>query len=356
MRIAIVALALLLPMSAAMAAPDYKAIELAAVDKQIAPGFRQFADRATALHASAEAFCKKPDTQGLNAVRAGFNDVMDAWQGVQHITFGPVELFNRGQRVQFWPDKRNAGERQLLALLRDRKTEGLDLPHLAVVSVGIQGLPALEMLLFGQGQADKLLVPGEDATFRCRLVTLIPANLAAIGNDLAQEFSKPDGFRAAIEGAGTSGSRYANDREAALQLFNTLFGQLQAIAEVKLTYPMGSKADEARAGRSESWRSKRSLRNIIVNLEALKATFAASFTPALAAEGQAEISERFTTMLDQTIAAARQLPPMEDAMTKADGWKSLAMLKVYVKASAKILEEAGIALGLQVGFNALDGD
>lgn len=357
MRVFIAALALLLPVSMAAAAPDYKAIELAALDGQIVPGFRRFADRATALHTAAEIFCSKPDIQGLSTLRAGFGDTMDAWQAIQHITFGPVEAFNRGQRVQFWPDKRNSGDRQLLAFLKERKAEGLNLAHLAVVSVAIQGLPALETLLFGEGQADKLLAKNEDAAFHCRLVTLIPANLAAIGNDLTDEFGKPDGFRAAIEAAGTSASRYSDHRQAALQLFNALHGQLQAIAEVKLGYPLGDKADEARAGRSESWRSKRSLRNVQVNLEAVKATFTAAFAPALAAEGKSEGAARFVTALDGAIATARKLPPMEEAMTKAEGWKRLNALKAQVKTAARALEtEAGAPLGLPVGFNALDGD
>ena len=336
--------------------PDYKALELAAVEVQIAPGFRAFGDRAAALQKTAEAFCRNPDARDLPTLRAGFNAVMDAWQGVQHIGFGPVELFNRGQRVQFWPDKRNAGDRQLLALIRDRKTAEVTLARLPVISVGVQGLPALELLLFGEGQSDKLLVPGDDAAFRCHLVTLIPANLAAIGNDLAEDFSRPDGFRAAIEAAGTAASRYANHREAALQLFNALYGQLHAIAEAKLTSPLGAKLDEARAQRGESWRSKRSLRNIVMNLEAVKATFKAAFSPALAAEGKGDVGTRFDTLLDQTIANAKKLPPMEESVTKPAGWKALADLKAQVKASAKLMEEAGGALDLQVGFNALDGD
>ena len=356
MRLVIVALALWLPVSGASAAPDYKAIELAAVDAQIAPGFRQFGERAAALQQTVEAFCRKPDAKDLPAVRAGFNAVMDAWQGVQHIGFGPVELFNRGQRVQFWPDKRNASDRQLLALIRDRKTADVTLARMPIISVGVQGLPALELLLFGDGQSDKLLVPGPDADFRCHLVTLISANLAAIGNDLADDFSRPDGFRAAIEVAGTAASRYANHREAALQLFNALYGQLHAISEAKLTYPMGAKLDEARAQRGESWRSKRSLWNIVMNLEAVKATFGAAFAPALAAEGKSDVGTRLAASLEQTIAHAKKLPPMEEAVTRPAGWKTLSDLKAQVKASAKLLEEAGGALNLQVGFNALDGD
>jgi predicted lipoprotein len=356
MRIAALTLALLLPASTVQAAPDYKAIELAALDGQIVPGFRQFAERAAALQQTAETFCKKPDAQGLEAVRGGFNNAMDAWQAVQYVSFGPVEMLNRGQRIQFWPDKRNAGDRQLLALLRDRKAESLDPSRLPNISVGVQGLPALETLLYGKDQPEKLLVADEDAAFRCRLITVIAGNLATIGNDIAAEFSKPDGFRAAIENVGTATSRYANHREAALQLFNAVHGELEAVAEAKLSYPLGIKPAEARAGRAESWRSKRSLRNVIINLEAVKAVFAAAFAPALAKQSPVLITQRFDATLAQAISFAQKLPPMEDNMTTTDGWRNLSASKIYVKGTAAVFEQVGAELDLAVGFNALDGD
>jgi len=349
---------LMLPATVATAAPDYSAIVKTAVDRQIIPGFRDFAARAAAFAKTTDAFCQGPDARGLETLRAGFNDVMDAWQKVQQFGFGPGDDFNRSQRVQFWPDKKNSGDRQMLALLKERNAERLEGARIIVASVAVQGLPALEMLLFGKGQPEKLLAKDDDAVFRCRVVKAIAANLATIGGELVTEWEKPGGYRAEMENAGVSASRYSDQRQVASQLFNALHGQLQAVAEVKLGHPLGLAVDEARPGRSESWRAMRSLRNVLLNLEAVRTMFVDAFLPVMTAEGKAAEGRRIVAAVDQAIAMTRQIRrPMEDEMTAAEGWKRLTALKAQIKTLAGLLEsEAGPVLDLQIGFNALDGD
>jgi predicted lipoprotein len=369
MRIVILAVLGLLAAPVAHAAPDHRAMAMAAVDGHMVPGYRHFHNRAEALQRGAAGFCAAPDSAGLAALRTDFHAAMDAWQGVQHVTYGPVEAFHRGQRIHFWPDKKNAGDRQMLALLKERKAEMLEPSRIALASVAVQGLPALEMLLFGEGQADRLLVPGDEAAFRCRVLTAIAANVTIIGVELVADWTKSDGFRTAIDDAGSPTSPYLDHRQAASHLFNALHGQLQAIAEVKLGHPLGNGVDDARPGRSENWRSKRSLRNVAVNLKAMRATFVTAFSPALTGEANA----RFLAALDRAATAAQGGIStaaqggistaaqggisMEEGMITPDGWKRLSALKTDIKAAARQLEaEIGPALGLQIGFNALDGD
>jgi predicted lipoprotein len=349
---------LMLPATSATAAVDYPAIVAAALDRQIIPGFRTFAARAATLVKTTDTFCHGPDARGLDAVRADFNGVMDAWQKVQHVGIGPGDDFNRSQRVQFWPDKKNSGDRQMLTLLKERNAERLEGARMIVASVAVQGLPAFEMLLFGKGQPERLLAKDDDAAFRCRTVKAIAANLTTIGGEFVAEWEKPDGYRAAMLNAGSIGSRYTDHRQVASQLFNALHSQLQAIAEVKLGHPLGATVDEARPGRSESWRAKRSLRNVLLDLVALRAMFVDAFLPAMASAGKAAEGNRFVAAVDRAIATARQFHgPMEDEMTRPDGWKRLSALKTEIKTAARNYEtEIGPVLDLQIGFNALDGD
>ncbi|MBR9970098.1 imelysin family protein [Magnetospirillum sulfuroxidans] len=348
----------LLAASPAQAALDYAGLLTLAADGPIIASYQDFQSQTDALKQSVESFCAAPDAGGLEAARTAFHATTDSWQQVQWIGYGPVEAFHRGQRVQFWPDKKNAGDRQMLALLKDRKADAVDPNRVVFASVAIQGLPALEMLLFGDGQADKVLAGGDETALRCRLISGIAHNLNRIGGELVHEWAKPDGFTALLKNAGTGANPYADHRQAASQMFNALHGQLSAITEVKLAHPLGAAAAEARPGRSENWRSKRSARNIDINLESMRAVFAASFAPILAANGKSAAADRFLAALTEAQATLRKLPaPMEVAMTDPEGWKQLAGVKAKIKAAALILEtDIANALDLQVGFNALDGD
>lgn len=351
--------AVLLWTAPALAAPDYAALLAGAADGPMVAGYRQFQAAAADLDKAVQSFCAAPDATGREAVRAGFHGAMDAWQSNQWISYGPVEAFHRGQRVQFWPDKKNAGDRQMLALIKERKAETLDPLRIPFASVAVQGLPALEMLLWADSQADKLLGAGaEETAFRCKLLGGISANLARIGAELVNEWEKPEGFANTLKSIGVAATPYADSRQAASQLFNALHGELTAIAEVKLSYPLGANAGEARPSRAESWRSKRSARNVELNLRGLRAAFAAGIAPVLAAEGKAAAGERFVKALDDARAALAKLAaPLEDEMTTPEGWARANTVKAKVKAAAAILEtDVANVLDLQVGFNALDGD
>ena len=326
----------------AVAAPDYAALLAAAADGPMVSGYRQFQADAAGLEQAVRGFCAAPDAAGVDAVRGGFHAAMDSWQRVQWIGYGPVEAFHRGQRVQFWPDKKNAGDRQMLALIKDRKAEALEPNRIPFASVAIQGLPALEMLLFAESQADKLLAGTEETAFRCKLLGGIANNLARIGGELVHEWEKPDGFVTTLKSIGVAAGPYADPRQAASQMFNALHGQLSAIAEVKLSYPLGANAGEARPNRAESWRARRSARNIELNLHAVRAAF----------------GDRFVKSLDESRAALAKLAaPLEEEMTTPEGWARANAVKAKVKAAAQVLEtDIANALDLQVGFNALDGD
>lgn len=344
--------------TAVQAAPDYQALVLGVADGQIIPAAQQFRDKGGALRHAAQSFCAAPSPAGLEAVKAGFHETMDAWQAVQPSPFGPVDAFNRGQRVHFWPDKKSSGDRQMAQLLKERNADSLDPTRMAFASVAVQGLPALELLVFGEGNADKLLAGGEDAAFRCRLATAIAVNLATMGAEIAGDWTKAEGFRSTLANAGQPTSPYTDHKQAAAQMFNAMHTQLEAVAEVKLARPLGTSPEDARALRAESWRSQRSLDNILRNLEAVKAMAEAGLLPALAADGKPAAGQKLMAAFDDALAAGRSLGmPLEQAVTEPAGWKKLAALKAKTKEAGRILgTEVGPAIGLQLGFNGLDGD
>src|SRR3546814_15898761 len=63
-------------------------------------------------------------------------------------------------------------------------------------------------------------------------------------------------------------SHYFDAKEASLDFAKALRGALLLVQDYKLGRPLGAAPDAERATRAESWRSQRSLRNVLINLKA----------------------------------------------------------------------------------------
>jgi predicted lipoprotein len=139
---------------------------------------------------------------------------------------------------------------------------------------------------------------------------------------------------------------------------------------------MDSSVAKARAARAESWRTKRSLGNIVANLEGARSLFAtpggfadllaaagsaplaAAGSAPLAAAGSAPLADGIKGQFDTVIASAKNLGmPLEDALGDTamrpkldDLLRQLRSLRVLIQGPLSAETE------LTVGFNSLDGD
>src|SRR5690554_2602392 len=99
------------------ASENWTEINLTVADHHVIPRYAAFAEAGRALAEAAAGFCPRPDAARVERLREAYHAAMDAWQGVQHLQFGPITYFNWNYRLQFWPDANNTGARQLAALL-----------------------------------------------------------------------------------------------------------------------------------------------------------------------------------------------------------------------------------------------
>ena len=107
------ALLILLVLSAApvsggkpIAPADYARINAALVETHVLPRYARLSAATEAFAAAAREFCAGDDPSDGDRVRTRFHDTMAAWMGVQHLRFGPAELFMRADRFHFWPQAR----------------------------------------------------------------------------------------------------------------------------------------------------------------------------------------------------------------------------------------------------------
>ena len=93
----------------------------------------------------------------------------------------------------FWPDRKGIGLKQVQAALADKDATAADPATLAGKSVAMQGLGALEFVLFGTG-AETLAATGD--AYRCAYGAAIAGNLETIAAELDDAWQAPDGFAA----------------------------------------------------------------------------------------------------------------------------------------------------------------
>ena len=307
------------PADAALDDATYRRVNESLVQHHIVPRYAKLAEASEALRVTAVSFCNAPNAAGVDTLKSSYARANDAWQDIQHVRFGPVELFMRSQRIDFWPDPRDTAGRHLGELLA--RGEALDAQALARGSVAVQGFPALERLLFDAGASEALLAGDAGAKTRCGMLISISENIAGMSADVAREWTSGEAaFAVAIASAGQPGARFAAVKDATQALLSCLNTAVELIAERKLPPVLGKSAEAAQPGLAESWRSGRSLDNIRRNLEAAQAMYLGEgggegFSALVIAAGDKKLDDLLRRAFQQTIATAQSIKgPLAEAV------------------------------------------
>src|SRR3546814_2816979 len=95
-------------------------------------------------------------------------------------------------------------------------------------------------------------------------------------SDWSSDVCSSDLFATVVLSAGEGNTHYFDAKEASLDFAKALRGALLLVQDYKLGRPLGAAPDAERATRAESWRSQRSLRNVLINLKAAQALYEGS--------------------------------------------------------------------------------
>lgn len=334
----------------------YEALNRAAVERHVLPRYDTLATATEKLEQASKAFCAMPAVERkVETLQQAYHDAADAWQDIQHVRFGPIDLFFRSQRFAFWPDPRNTIGKQMAELIAKHANGSTNAEILGRGSVAVQGLPALERMIFGEDA--KKLQAGTDVAFRCGYVTAIAENLARMARETQQEWRAPTkGFAARMLNPGQGAdARYRDAKEATLELFKSLYTAIELAADHKLARPLGASADDARPRLAESWRSERSLRNIQHNLAAAADLYETAFASHVTDKS---LDTAIRTGFAQARATAAALPmSLERAVHDASARKAAEKLAADTQTlKSLVMLRLPEALQIPVGFNALDGD
>ncbi len=324
---------------------QWAAINLQVTDELVIPAYRDLADKAQQLLESTTAFCQSPQQDSLLTTQQAFNSTMDSWQSIQHIQFGPVTYFNWNFRMQYWPDERGTANRQFTALLAAENEDILSADNFARQSVGVQGLPILERLLY----EDTALNDFQSTPYLCRLAVTIATNIMEISSGVSERWT--DEYRAVVLDP-DSGGVYENSLDLSIEFLKALQEALAKIRDLKISPVVGESADALRLRSAESWRSQRSLRNIQLDIMALESLFVA-YTEAFQA---ADVNAVLAAFADIKQSLMELPSSFEEASQNEAGYAQLQTLLVQADALHEALEAGIKNTDLYLGFNSLDGD
>ena len=296
---------------------------------------QQFNRQSIALNQALIAYCQSE--QELKTVAEQWQQTMQSWMALQGQERGPQAALEQSWNVQFWPDKKNTTGRKMKALLK--KDELWTADYIAQQSVTVQGLGALEWLIYDQNSDLR------NKASSCQLGVAISKNLSNNSQIIMQAWQVNPWLALGHQ---------AWQAEYIALLSNQLDYSMK-----KLSRPM-AKVGQARPYFSESWRSKTSMLNIKANVAALKQLYVANgdgLDHLLRQRGRDKLADRIVNQFNLTLETWPTGESLFELLQTKAGYQSVvAQYNKLEHLNYLIHEEVAIELGVIIGFNATDGD
>lgn len=330
-----------------------------AVDGFIIPGYRDLAEATNALSEASAGLCKSPSETTLEAARSAFSSVVERWSAIEIIRLGPALEQNRFERFLFYPDRKSTGLKQVQAILAKKDESATSPDTLKGKSVAVQGLGALEFVLYGTGAE---VLSGKEGDFRCRYGLAVSQNLRSIAGELLAAWEKPDGIQAAWKEPGPGNPLFRDNREAATELLGVLVHSVEMIKDQRLrpfyAGTVHGTPDRGRPKLAIYWRSANTMPAISANLGGLQRLFDTAGMESLLPADSRSIAGSIDFLFKALIAATDGLDgPIEDALADE---RQRAKLDFIALNTADLLDrlnrEFGGSIGLGAGFSFADGD
>ncbi len=330
-----------------------------AVDDFIRPGYRQLLEATLSLSETTHALCETPSFEALGEVQMAFDGVVQQWSTIEIVRVGPVIENNRFERFLFYPDRKSTGLKQVQAILAKQDETATSVDTIKGKSVAVQGLGALEYVLYGTGSQ---FLEGEKKGFRCRYGAAIADNLAEVASELSDAWEKPDGIQAAWKKPGLDNPVFRNANEAATGLLGILVHGIETVKDQRLRpfYAglVDGKIDPGHPKLAIYWRSGNTMPSISANLQALQTLFTVSDMQSLLPEDSRSVAGSVNFVFKSIIGAADQIDlPIDEAIADDEQRGKLDFMALNTRDLLdRVNRDFGGAIGLGAGFSFADGD
>ena len=305
-------------------------------DDIVIPAYADAAKQSDLLNELAQEHCQQAPVSGneLQALRAQWLVLAQAWSSAEMINFGPATASMSNLYINYYPDERglvHSGVADLIAANPKLTPE-----QLAGESAIVQGVPGLEEALF----ANESLNAGQ-----CAYVISASSALSTRLKDIEKNWQQNATELLAID-------QTAESDRGLNQWINSLLSLVETMKSNAIDQPLGltGKAKghlpAATAGQSRA----------IINakLDAInKAMTDPVLTAILNSNDESAVANNLSTALADTTTLLAQMPEDLSATDKDD---QQALYDHLTTVTRLIKRELIPALGIRVGFNSTDGD
>ncbi|MBB6413576.1 imelysin family protein [Mesorhizobium sangaii] len=354
------ALVLVLPLALLGVVPASAAVKASeiiqrAIDGFVRPAYASLHDHAGRLTKSMHTLCAAPSQEDLDAARAQFSATVEAWSSAEIIGFGPIKENNRLERMLFWPDRKSIGLKQVQAALSDKDPTATDAVQLAGKSVAMQGLGALEFVLYGDG-AEALTGKGDP--YRCAYGAAVAGNIETMAGEVSAAWNEPDGFAALWASPGPQNALYRDGNEAVTELVGVFINELEMVRDVRLKGFFGGKPDADKPRQAIYWRSQNTTNSLAANLSGIDDLFQASKLGDALPSDARWMAESIHIQLVNGVATAKAVSgPIDKALADPALRDKLDHFALITSSLSTLIGTRLTAeFGLTAGFSSLDGD
>ena len=275
--------------------------------------------------------------ENLNKTKTAFKSMLEKWTKVQHIRVGPINDFNHYSRIQFWPDKRSVINRQYIKIKKNPPKELFDPILLAEKSVALQGIPILERILYEEFQINN---KKSDELFFCSYGIAVIKNLNIIFAYLYEAWKNNEYFY-----------DYIDRSQLLSELFNSIIIQLEFISTHKIP-----NLNKLSYKKEEFWRSGYSITGIENNMKSIEYFYKNILKNRLKEKNYSY--SKIEHLFEDIFLLIKELKSKNNSyIFIAENKKKIADVNRHLKILLKIFTiQISEILGLQIGFNKLDGD
>lgn len=346
------------------------------IAKHIRPGYQRLLARSEALDKTFTQFCAAPSQQGLNTTRLAFQNIVAGFAMIEHIHFGPVTERYRRERFFYWPDRKGRGSRAIRRVLNTEDKSVLKSQDLSKKSVALQGLGALELILYGK-EATLLLTDEGAAKFRCAYGLAIAANLKTIAGETLAGWDQNTKIVKEMLAPSADAARYRARKEVVQEIYQAIITGFQMMVDLNVTPVLRTEMKKARPKRSAFWRSGLAVHYMRAKFQSLMQLVKVSGFTELLPKGSVDLGAHVNRVADEiersltgletlggveaSSEASGQAPQRGKGIlvvrSSEDAWGLFELIgKRLDHLRAGMARQFAVAADLPLGFNASDGD
>jgi predicted lipoprotein len=325
-----------------------------AVDEVIRPGYRNMQQSAARLTTAMKDLCDEGTQQTLDKAKSAFDDTIRYWSVIEIVQTGPVIQDNLFEHILFYPDRKGVGLKQVQALIAKADPKDASVDAIAGKSVALQGLTALEYVLYGNGSDDLVKQKGG---FRCLYGQAVAGNIQREAGEVVAAWEKPDGVQASWKHPGPQSDDFMDNKEAVTALLGILVHGAENVRDQRLEQFYKGKDTPARPRMAIYWRSKNTWKSMAANLEGIRTLWQKAGMAELLPPEKKAVADSIDAKLKTIIDSVSKLnPDIEVAVSDAEKAKLDTLLTESRDLITTISDQYGAAIGLSAGFSFSDGD